>query len=68
MKRFHKIKMEGKYWGVFLVNPNDATDRYLVSGTFDKEQEAEHLVNEFNRIANEIPQSLDSIPFLDLKP
>jgi hypothetical protein len=51
MKPFHKIKMEGSYWGVFIVNPNDNTDRYLVSSTFDKEHETETLAADLNRIA-----------------
>ncbi len=68
MKRFQKVKMDGNYWAVFLVNPNDASDRYLVSGTFEREQDADHFVNEYNRIADEIPSELnDPIPLLSLK-
>jgi hypothetical protein len=43
MELFRKVKMEGAYWGVFLVNPNDINDRYLVTSTFAKESDAEHF-------------------------
>ena len=56
-KRFQTLKMEGKYWGVFLINPNDPTDRYLVSSPLDKQSEAESLAAEFNRIAAEVPKT-----------
>jgi hypothetical protein len=46
-----KIKMEGKYWGVFLVNPSDAKDRYLLTNPLDREDDADHFVGEFQRIA-----------------
>jgi hypothetical protein len=51
MELFQKIKMEGNYWAVFLVNCNNHEDRYLVSSSFDKESEADELTSEFNRIA-----------------
>jgi hypothetical protein len=57
MKLFRTINMAGSYWGVFLVNPNDNRDRYLVSSTFDREQDAENIAAEFNRIAEESPTS-----------
>jgi len=47
---FEVVKMEGEWWAVFLINPVDSTDRYMVAGTFDKKSYAEHFVNEFNRI------------------
>ena len=45
-----KIKMEGKYWGVFLVNPHDPKDRYLLTSPLDRESDADHFVDEFTRI------------------
>ena len=52
MRLFRKVKMEGLYWGVFLVNPNDDSDRMLVSSTFEKEADAENCAAELNRIAS----------------
>jgi hypothetical protein len=51
MALFQVIRMEGSIWGVFIVNPNDNNDKYLVSGTFDREQDPTHFAAEFNRIA-----------------
>jgi len=68
MKLFHKLKMEGSYWGVYLVNPIDNADRYLVSSVFDVEADAENIASEFNRIAEE-GAKVDvtyPIPLLDL--
>jgi hypothetical protein len=45
-----KIKMEGKYWGVFLSAKGDSTDRYLLTSPLDKEIDADHFVTEFRRI------------------
>jgi len=47
---FKKIKLEGKYWGVFLVNPCDEKDRYLLTSPLDREQDADYFVREFTRI------------------
>jgi hypothetical protein len=47
---FKKIKMEGKYWGVFLVSTNDPTDRYLLTAPLNHEGEADWFVSEFERI------------------
>jgi hypothetical protein len=68
MKLFRKIKMEGSYWGVFIVNANDNADRYLVSSTFDNERDAETLAAEFNRIGEGAANVdvADSIPILNL--
>ncbi|HLM80501.1 MAG TPA: hypothetical protein VK302_07700 [Terriglobales bacterium] len=52
MKLFRVIKMEGSYWGVFLVNQNDATDRKLVSSTFDNERDAADCAADCNRIVS----------------
>lgn len=52
MRLFRKVKMEGWYWGVFLVNPSDDSDRMLVSSTFDKELDAENCASQLNRIAS----------------
>ena len=51
MKLFRTIKMESMFSGVFIVNPSDPDDRYLVTSPFDKNQDAEQLATEFNRIA-----------------
>ena len=48
---FKKIKLEGKYWGVFIVNPSDEKDRYLLTSPLDREQDADNFVAEFQRIA-----------------
>lgn len=48
---FKTIKMEGNFWGVFLVNPKDEKDRYLLTSPLDKKQDAEHFEKEFQRIA-----------------
>lgn len=48
---FKTIKLEGDWWGVFLVNPTNDKDRYLVTSPFDKKKDAEHFCNEFRRIA-----------------
>jgi hypothetical protein len=47
---FKTIKVVGDWWGVFLVNPTDPRDKYLVTGTFDKEKYADQFRDEFNRI------------------
>ncbi|HYW40103.1 MAG TPA: hypothetical protein VE957_18475 [Terriglobales bacterium] len=68
MKLFRKVKMEGSYWGVFLVNANDATDRKLVSSTFDKERDAEDCAAELNRIvAASATVVTDSVPVVNVK-
>jgi hypothetical protein len=68
MELFRKVKMEGAYWGVFLVNPNDINDRYLVTSTFAKESDAEHFTVEFNRIAEEAAKAVapDSASITDV--
>ena len=50
---FQKIKMEGKYWGVFLVNRTNPADRYLLTSPLDREVDADRFLNEFNRIVEE---------------
>jgi hypothetical protein len=47
---FKKVKLEGKYWGVFLVHVKDSNDRYLVTSPLDREQDADYFVREFTRI------------------
>ena len=42
--------MEGPYWGVFLVNPKDDTDRKLVSATFDNERDVATIADDLNGI------------------
>jgi hypothetical protein len=51
MNLFKVVKLEGDWWGVFIINPKDEKDRYLVTSTFDKLKDAEHFASEFNRIA-----------------
>jgi hypothetical protein len=53
------------YWGVFLVNPNDTTDRKLVSSTFDKERDAEDCAAECNRIVA-AAATVVKVPVIDL--
>ena len=48
---FKKIKMAGNYWGVYLVNPQNEIDRYLLTSALDKEDVADSFVAEFQRIA-----------------
>lgn len=48
---FQVVKLDGDWWGVFIVNPKDDKDRYLVSDTFDKKNYADGFAAEFNRIA-----------------
>jgi hypothetical protein len=50
MKLFLKIRMEGDYWAVFLVNPKDASDRKMVSSTFETERDAADCAADLNRI------------------
>jgi hypothetical protein len=38
------------WWAVFLVNPNDEKDRYMVTSPLDKREQAEHFQKEFTRI------------------
>jgi hypothetical protein len=48
---FKVIQLEGAWWAVFLVNPKDAKDRYMVTSPLDKKSDAEHFKAEFKRIA-----------------
>jgi hypothetical protein len=69
VKLFQKVKMAGLYWNVFLVNPNDDSDRMLVSSAFDKEIEAENCAKELNRIASDGSEAVtDSIQIAKLNP
>jgi hypothetical protein len=42
--------MQGDYWGVFIVNPQDVKDRFLLTSPLDKKSDADHFVDEFTRI------------------
>jgi hypothetical protein len=65
---FRKVKLEGEWWTVCLINPNNPSDYYRVSQGFDLEQEADELVDNLNRIANERPNVVDDhIPMLNVK-
>ena len=46
---FLKVKMEGKYWGVFLVSMN-GKERFLLTSPLETEKDADHFVKEFERI------------------
>lgn len=50
---FRVVKLEGDWWGVFLCNPANDKDRYLVTSTFNIESTAQHFADEFNRIVND---------------
>jgi len=43
MKLLYKVTTEGKYWAAFVVNPNDSSDREMVSSTFDIEMRCGRL-------------------------
>jgi hypothetical protein len=47
---FTVVKLGDKYWAVFLVNPRDETDRYMMTSPLDKKEDAEHFQREFTRI------------------
>jgi hypothetical protein len=49
---FQVLKLGERYWAVFLVNPKNDKDRYIMTSPLDKRQEAEHFKSEFERIAN----------------
>lgn len=51
MTLFKTLKMEGDWWGVFIVNSAKEQDRYLVTSPFNNKKDADHFTNEFNRIA-----------------
>ncbi len=50
---FEVIQLEGKWWAVFLVNPDNPKDRYIVTSPLDKKTDAEHFRREFIRIVSE---------------
>jgi hypothetical protein len=56
---FTVIKLEDSprsttpYWAVFLVNPKDETDRYMLTSPLDKQADADHFQREFVRILNQ---------------
>jgi len=47
---FTVIKLEGNWWAVFLVNPNDEGDRLILTAPLDKRETAEYFQREFIRI------------------
>jgi len=50
MEFFRKV-MLGAHWGVYFVNPDDATERYFVGlGLFSEESEADNFAARLNRI------------------
>ncbi len=44
--------MAGEYWGVFIVNPNNPQDRYLLTSPLSQ-SDAEYFRGEFARISAE---------------
>jgi hypothetical protein len=48
---FQVIKMEGDWWGVYLVDKNNPKIRFLVAGTFNSEGTAKQYKNDFDHIA-----------------
>ena len=42
--------MGEKQWAVFIVNPNDANDRLMLTSPLDSESQADHFRQEFERI------------------
>ena len=49
---FQVMRMAGEYWGVFIVNPNDPQDKYLLTTPLSQ-SDAEYFRGEFARIAAE---------------
>lgn len=47
---FTVIKLEGNWWAVFLVNPNDEKDRYMLTCPYAKYEQAQYFQQEFIRI------------------
>jgi hypothetical protein len=60
MKLFRKVKMQGEYWAVFLVNPTDTSDRRIVSSIFEKEHDAEECAADCNRILEEAAAAVET--------
>jgi hypothetical protein len=54
MGNFQVIKMDERHWGVYIVNPNDEKDRYLLTSPLDQKSDAEYFRQEFERIAGEM--------------
>lgn len=50
---FKKIKLEGNYWAVFVVNRKNEKDRYMLTSPLDRESDADNFVMEFDRIFRE---------------
>ena len=48
---FKTIKLEGDWYAVFIVNPKDEYDRYMVTSPLEKKSDAERFEREFTRIA-----------------
>jgi hypothetical protein len=47
---FKVMRLGSSSWAVFLVNPRDEYDRYMVTSSLDKQSDAEHFQREFTRI------------------
>ena len=49
---FKVIQLEGRWWAVFLVNPQHPKDHYMVTSPLPKKSDAEHFRREFERIVD----------------
>lgn len=49
---FKVIKLEGDWWAVFVVNPDNEKDRYMLTSPLDKKKDAEHFRDEFSRLVS----------------
>jgi len=62
---FRVLKIEGDYWGVFIVNPNrpdDPNERYLLTSPLTR-SEAEHFRREFERLDAMVETLPDDNPY-----
>ena len=53
MFKVEKIGEGNVHWAVFLVNRYNEKDQYRVTGLLLSEEDAKHLLTEFNRILRE---------------
>jgi hypothetical protein len=68
MSNFKVKQMGDSNWAVFLENPNDDKDRYMLTSPLDSKSEAEYFRREFERIASiqeSIPTKRVRRTFLD---
>lgn len=53
MSNFKVVQMGESNWAVYLVNPNDPKDRYMLTSSLNSKSEAENFRREFERIDSE---------------